>query len=150
MATSNWKIPQFENENRKLSFARKRQSRAITSTETLHAIGTHFQRGFADDAAATLPWHVLCIHRFAHDRDRSDSTAHLSFVSYPAITEDHSRYTEIDATSRNRRLRWSRYARATNLLSQRASYPTYSINSVCDLRSETRLGSRMASQPILS
>jgi len=53
MATSNWKIiPQFENENRKLSFARKRQSRAITSTETLHAIGTHFQRGFADDAAA--------------------------------------------------------------------------------------------------
>lgn len=57
-----------------------------------------------------------------------------------AITGDRPRYTEIDATGQNRRLRPSRHARASNLLS-RAHLPTYSINSVCDLRTETWLGS---------
>lgn len=42
--------------------------------------------------------------------------ARLSLISYPAITESHPWYTEIDATGRNRRLR--RYARASNPLSR--------------------------------
>lgn len=114
--------------------------------KSLRTIRIRFQRGFPGDAAAALPWHVLCIHR-THDRDRSGLPARLSLP--PALQPPLPHRGRSPSIYRNRCGKpkstemYSTYAWIESVVLH-ARPLTCSINSVCDLRSKTRVGNRIA------